>query len=67
MKNLIYILILSIILAASSAQASTITGWAHTEHISADVYSTYSASDSTLLLTVTNHRLLLHILPDYWL
>ncbi|MDC7217498.1 MAG: hypothetical protein PQJ28_00600, partial [Spirochaetales bacterium] len=54
MKNLIFITIFTLVIAASAAQAVTITGWTHTDNISADVYTTYSSSDSSLLLTVTN-------------
>ncbi|ACS80602.1 protein of unknown function DUF1555 [Maridesulfovibrio salexigens DSM 2638] len=54
MKNLIFITLISLFIAASGAQAATINGWAHSDNISADIYTTYSASESSLLLTVTN-------------
>ncbi|WP_432736970.1 PEP-CTERM sorting domain-containing protein [Maridesulfovibrio sp. FT414] len=55
MKTTIIISILLILLTtATAAQAITISGWSHPDYIQADISATYSAGDSTLLLTVTN-------------
>jgi len=54
MRNIIFISLLAIFWVASTAQAATITGWAHTDNISAEISTTYNANDSSLLLTVVN-------------
>lgn len=45
---------MTIFLTASAVQAATISGWTHSDQVTADITSVYSAGDSSLLLTVTN-------------
>ncbi|NDV21954.1 hypothetical protein [Desulfovibrio sp. JC022] len=54
MNKTIMMSFLTILLTVSVAQAATITGWTHPDYVSADITATYSAGDSSLLLTVKN-------------
>ncbi len=54
MKKIILTSTLALILITSVVQAATVSGWTHPDYISADITATYSAADSSLLLTVTN-------------
>ncbi|WP_239060936.1 VPLPA-CTERM sorting domain-containing protein [Desulfovibrio sp. JC022] len=41
-------------IATSTVQAASITGWTHGDNISAEISTSYNSGDSSLLLTVTN-------------
>ncbi|ACS80603.1 hypothetical protein [Maridesulfovibrio salexigens] len=54
MYKFIFVPILAVMLATSAAQAATISGWTHPDYVKADINTSYSPADSSLLLTVKN-------------
>ncbi len=54
MNKSIIISLLALLVTVSAANAATVSGWSHSDYVSAVINQSYSSTDSRLVLTVKN-------------